>query len=171
MKKLLIFLVFIYIILLAGCTSDKEEKTLYGEYLDIKGYTNATYQKDYLMMDCCTEWQRLVRFIQEIDGVNSAEAFEYYLYDEDGNDFKFDAENGLQLTFKPSEKFKERVGETKVCLFPVGKVYPCEVADNGDITFTADTCGIFVCLKFGEGDLWISNEECTGQCKTCSDDW
>ena len=181
MKKLILFICLLTIsVSMVSCVSEQTDsksngfeerrrKTLYGEFMDIEGDISAAYIKDYLMMDCCEEWSILVPFVKNIKGISSAEAFEFYLYDEDGAET--DPESMMTVTFRPSDEFNDREGEIAIYKFPEGNVYACDT-EAGQIRFYTDIAGIYVATRYGSAEEpWISNQECTGQCKTCSEEW
>jgi hypothetical protein len=153
--------------LFTGCSA--KEQILYGEYADITIRQNAAYQKSYLMMDCCDEWDDFVKFAKRIKGAGSVEGFELYLYDKHEN--VINPKDTMDVIYHPTDDFKKREGEIAVCAFPSGTLYPIEVLENGDIAFSTDKDGIFIAVKYSEHKLWISNENCEGQCRTCSDEW
>ena len=167
MNKLKFAILFILIFALTGCSS--KEQVLYGEYADVKTSTRAAYQKSYLMMDCCDEWLGFVDFVRHIKGASSVEGFEYYLYDE--NESVLPVPKNTTVIFHPSEEFRSRTGEIKVCTFPEGYLCEAVALENGDIEFKTDKDGVFAVIKCGDEMLWISNLDCTGQCRTCSDEW
>lgn len=167
MKKALCILLLV--LALTGCSSERE-KVFLGEFADLRLTTLASFHRSYLMMDCCEEWKDLTEYIHTLKGISSVECFEYYLYDEDGEVMPLDTEDVLVL-FHPTMDFKGRTGDISVYSFKTGKRYDASMTRNGDIEFHTDTDGVFVVTRDGDTPLWISNVRCTGQCKTCSDDW
>ncbi len=170
MKKILILLVSLTMgIFLCSC-SKVEEKEFYGTYADAKSFINAEYEKSYLIMDCCEEWNQFKAFVENIKGIGAAEGFEYYFYDQNENIVT--PKKPVEIIFHPTEDFKRRSGECAVCSYPEGYLYKCEELENGDLKFTTDKDGIFVAVKYSGYKLWISNlSDCNNQCRTCSDEW
>lgn len=174
MKAKRLLFCIILTILCAGCGFGKPSNFLYGRYVDLLPDTfDAVYQRNYLIMDCCEEWEDLCIFLNHTEGLSMAEGFEFYMYDEDEQNVEPKKE--ILILYRLSEEFRNRYdgSEISVISFPDGKVIPAAVGEgNGCITFRTDHCGIYVAVCYGSKELWISNiEDCTGQCRTCSDEW
>ncbi len=120
-------------------------------------------------MDCCDGWDDFKAFVEDQEGVGAAEGFEYYLYDSKGNVVRSKKE--IEITFHPTRDFKRRSGDVVIYSYPEGQLYDCVIKENGDISFKTKDDGIFVAMKYSDYKLWISNQYCTGQCSTCSDEW
>ena len=164
---------------LAGCGRKEEPTTFYGEFADVATTSPAAYQKSYLMMDCCREWDDLCHFVNDLDckletegslGVSAAEGFEFYLYDENGG--ILNAKDVLTVVFHPTPDFWERAAGCDIGIYSVNGEFHEAQNKGNDISFHTTHDGIYVAVAFGTSDPWISNvEDCTGQCSTCSDDW
>ena len=154
---------------MCGCSA-KRDVIFYGEYVDTSGKTNAAYLKSYLIMDCCEEWDEFVDFARHIKGASAVEGFEYHLYDENGEEVPL--KEDITVTFHPTDDFLSKDGELVVCSYPNGYMYQVTPGSDGDVVFNTKESGIFLAVKKGSESLWISNlPDCTGQCRTCSDEW
>lgn len=170
LKKISLYICICLCVFLTACAK-KEPQIYYGDYADAKTTQDISYIKSYLIMDCCDEWPEFVDFAKTIKGAGGIEGFEIYFYDEDANEIS--PKRSFTVYFHPTNSFKELEGEVTICEFPTGVLHTCEITENGDIMFETQSDGIYMAVKYADIKyLWISNEEdCTGQCRTCSDDW
>lgn len=150
-----------------------EKQVLKSDYVDTEIDFKAGYCKGYLLMDCCDEWNEFVDYCKHIKDASYIEGFEFYLYNDDGEEIKPKRE--FTVTFYPTEDFKTFEDETVViCSYPEGVIKESVLNENGSITFKADRCGMYIAMGYKTSPnevLWISNGECEGQCRTCSDEW
>ena len=167
-------IILIVCLLFTGCNA--KEQTYYSRFCDFEYKGTVSYAKSFLFMDCCTEWDWVVLTINKMDEVTSAETFEYYFYDSNGNEIPL--ENEVKATFHPTEDFKNKRDDdnkAKIYNLKTKTLIDGDITDTGDITFKTEECGIFIIMKYCDeekGTLWISNlPDCNGECKSCSDEW
>lgn len=165
MKRVLLTICCVCVSFLCGCGSSKE---FYGKYVSMSGNINAAYSKDYVMMDCCKEWNDIVLFANLIPNAAYVEAFEYYLYDENENSIQND--KPLTITIHPSEHFND-VAYSDMHVYFLNDYTPIEITfTNEGYSFETDKTGIILLVKTNTNGMpvYIRNDECFGQCKTCS---
>lgn len=166
-------------IFLTGCT--QEVQNFYGEYTDVQVCNNTcAYQKSYLMMDCCAEWNDFCEYALDIPNVLAIEGYEYYLYDSDGNEVISD--DIKNVTFRPTEEFIDLIeqkssGHYEVYSFDYKEKIECYVTEDGYPAISTDKQGIFILAYVRDDDtstynnldttIYISNKTCDGQCRTC----
>lgn len=145
--------------------------TLTGNYVEIQteGNRGDFYVMDYLMMDCCREWSRICKLCMSFHGANAVEGIEFVLYDSDAEEVK---NREMSVTVTPSVGFTEKEYDSlKVVNFHTLVWYEATEKD-GRVSFTTDTPGIYLLVKYGEGEMWLTNPaDCNGECRTCSDEW
>ena len=177
-KRKIIIIVLIVILFLVSSAlifvfskKKNETITLYGDYSIVATQnTSIAYQKSYLMMDCCEEWPDLYKDMLQIDNLVAVEGYEIYLFDENGN--KTNGES--TITFIPTEDFKEKTQsiEGRYDLYHWTKEDGLNLLnqDNKDMSIHTEKQGIFVIAFIGqenERKPFVSNPECTGQCRAC----
>lgn len=171
MKKTLIIICSILMVLLTGCTTTSYEFT--GEFVDVSGTDKASYHKDYIMMDCCDEWNDIIKYSTKIYYENPCigiEIFEFYVYDKKGNEIE-----GINrtVTYHPTEFFSNLNYESiTVYDFNTKESIQAEIIGT-DVVFHTDKNGIFLAVKHGVSDEkpWICNPtSCNNKCSTCSEE-
>lgn len=148
----------------------------YGDYVSLDTDSeDAMYILNYLVMDCCEEWNDITAYADTIPDACAIEGFEVYCYDMSTSTVPT---GKCAIIFHPTEEFLERDYETvTVYHFGTQTELPTEITENGDIKAEANNLdGIFLLTKKIKGttndNLWISNvEDCNDQCRSCSDDW
>lgn len=155
----------------SGCKDSRSEVTLKGQFIEVstEGEPDSLYLKDYLMMSCCREWPLMTSLASKLDGAEAVEGFEFAIYDENAKEIR--QKNGIRVRITPTEQFcEETYEEIEAINLKTLVHYPVE-SDGASFFFTTDMTGIYLLVKYGEGSLWISDIECNGECRTCSDDW
>jgi hypothetical protein len=175
MKKkatLLLTLVTLISCFITGC--GKEQNLYYGDYSRLLTTDSYAYQKSYLMMDCCEEWNEVKEKAENIENARAIECFEFHVYDENAKEVVL--KNESTVYFMPTSEFLQQYRSNyKVHVYDedMTEMKNAKFDENNVIEFTATHSGIyFVCFE-GKGDtFWLSNQpDCTGQCRTCSDLW
>lgn len=169
---LIVILLLVSLVLILTFSNKKNETiSLYGEYSEVVTENmDVAYQKSYLMMDCCEEWPDLYKDMIQIDNLTAAEGYEIYLYDENGKR----TEGETIITFIPTEDFKTKTQslEGKFDLYHWTKDNGLELMlqDTKEFKVATEQQGIFVIAFTGQENIekpFVSNPECTGQCRAC----
>lgn len=151
-------------------------KHFYGEYVSLDTDSeDAMYILNYLVMDCCDEWNEVTKYADTIQDACAIEGFEFYCYDMSTNTVPT---GKCMVTFHPTKEFLDKDYESiTVYHFKTQKELPTTITENGEVQAEADGLdGIFLLTKKIKGttnnNLWISNVlDCNNQCRSCSDDW
>ena len=169
---LIVILLLVSLVLILTFSNKKNETiSLYGEYSEVVTENmDIAYQKSYLMMDCCEEWPDLYKDMIQINNLAAAEGYEIYLYDENGKR----TEGETIITFIPTEDFKTKTQslEGKFDLYHWTKDNGLELMlqDTKEFKVATEQQGIFVIAFTGQENIekpFVSNPECTGQCRAC----
>ena len=169
---LIVILLFVSIVLFFSFSKKNvKTTTLYGEYSEVVTENiNTAYQKSYLMMDCCEEWPDLYKDMIQINNLAAAEGYEIYLYDKNGK--RTDGEN--IITFIPTKDFKTKTqsleGRYDLYHWTEGGGLELILQDSKDFKVATEQQGIFVIAFTGQENIekpFVSNPECTGQCRAC----
>ena len=178
-KIIILAIVFIIIVCLvvtfATLNTKEESLVLYGQYSQIETTNkNIAYQKSYLMMDCCEEWPKLYKDMLKIDKAVAIEGYEIYLFDENGK--RIDGKN--TFTFIPTDDFKKHTEEHnsdskgRYDIYHWTEENGLELIseNNSEFKIVSEDQGIFVIAFIENEDVdkpFVSNPECTGQCRAC----
>lgn len=180
-RKVIVIVIIILLLICLGIAlfflkkTKQETITLYGEYSQIETTNKDTaYQKSYLMMDCCEEWPKLYKDMLDIENLAAVEGYEIYLYDENGKR----TEGKNTYIFIPTEEFKSHTEEHsknskgKYDIYHWTEENGLELIseDNNSFQIIYDKQGIFVIAFIEKEDVdkpFVSNPECTGQCRAC----
>lgn len=173
-------LIILFCLILTGCGN--KPKTLYGAYTDVTtAEKSCVYQKSYLMMDCCDEWNDFYDYVSTIKNAVAIEGYEYYLYDKNGN--KVIKNDKKEVIFYPTKGYLDKIenagkGHYEVYSFEDKEYINTSENEQGYPVINTKKQGIFVLAYISEDtdsekyisnktNLYISNEECDGQCRTC----
>lgn len=180
-RKIIIIICVIILVIICLVTAiifsrkEKQTITLYGEYSEITtDNEEIAYQKSYLMMDCCEEWNALYKDMLKIDNLVAVEGYEIYLYDQNGKNI-----NGtIAYTFIPTKGFSSYIEKHKAEADGKFDIYHWTedsglelISENStDYKVISEKQGIFVLAYTSNEKVekpFVSNPECTGQCRAC----